>query len=83
MLDYIKIARPDHWFKNVFVLPGIFLGVMIYHPGLGTSDVLMIFYGLFIVCLTASANYVINEIMDAETDKHHPKRNIDPSLPVG
>ena len=20
--DYIFIARPDHWFKNIFVLPG-------------------------------------------------------------
>jgi hypothetical protein len=21
--DYISIARPDHWFKNVFILPGL------------------------------------------------------------
>jgi len=42
----------------------------------------MIFYGLLIVCLTASANYVINEIMDAETDKHHPKKKHRP-IPSG
>ena len=82
MLDHIEIARPDHWFKNVFVLPGIFLGALVSHSKFGTSDVLMIFYGLFIVCLTASANYVINEIMDAATDKHHPKKKHRP-IPSG
>jgi 4-hydroxybenzoate polyprenyltransferase len=82
LLDYIKIARPDHWFKNVFVLPGIFLAVLINQSVPGISEVLMIFYGLFIVCLTASANYVINEIMDAETDKHHPQKKHRP-IPSG
>ena len=42
----------------------------------------MIFYGLFIVCLAASTNYVINEIMDAESDKHHPKKKHRP-IPSG
>ena len=25
LMPYIKIARPDHWFKNVFMLPGVVL----------------------------------------------------------
>ena len=25
MLPYLDIARPSHWFKNVFILPGILL----------------------------------------------------------
>jgi decaprenyl-phosphate phosphoribosyltransferase len=82
MLEHIKIARPDHWFKNVFVLPGIFLGVIVSHSKLGISDVLILFYGLLIVCLTASANYVINEITDATSDKHHPKKKHRP-IPSG
>jgi 4-hydroxybenzoate polyprenyltransferase len=82
MLDHIRIARPDHWFKNVFVLPGIFLGIIVRGSNLGVSDALMIFYGLFIVCLTASANYVINEITDAESDKHHPAKKHRP-IPSG
>ena len=82
MLDHIKIARPDHWFKNVFVLPGIFLGLLVNRSLPGTSEVLMISYGLFIVCLAASTNYVINEIMDAESDKHHPKKKHRP-IPSG
>ena len=82
MWDYIKIARPDHWFKNVFVLPGVFLGLLANQTVPGISEVLMIFYGLFIVCLTASTNYVINEILDATTDKHHPQKKYRP-IPSG
>ena len=81
-LDLIKIARPDHWFKNVFVLPGVFLAALIRYPEIGISSLLMICYGLFIVCLTASANYVINEILDATTDKHHPQKKHRP-IPSG
>ena len=26
--DYISIARPDHWIKNIFVLPGVISGLL-------------------------------------------------------
>ena len=80
--DHIKITRPDHWFKNVFVLPGIFLALLVDRSIPGIPEVLTIFYGLFIVCLSASANYVMNELMDAETDKHHPTKK-DRPIPSG
>jgi 4-hydroxybenzoate polyprenyltransferase len=82
MLEHLNIARPDHWFKNVFVLPGVFLGFLVNHSAPGFSEVLNVLYGLSIICLTASANYVINEIMDASTDGHHPKKKHRP-IPSG
>jgi len=81
-LDYIRIARPDHWFKNVFVLPGIFLGILISKSPFGVSNFFWISYGMIIVCLTASSNYVINEIVDARTDLHHPEKRHRP-IPSG
>ena len=45
-------------------------------------DVLRIIFGLFIVCLTASANYVINEIVDSEYDMFHPTKK-DRPIPSG
>ena len=83
---YVAIARPDHWFKNVFMGVGIILAVF-YH--FRQQDfavtltarhvfplVLQVAWGVAAVCLVASSNYVINEILDAPTDRNHPvKRN--------
>ena len=29
MKNYIKIARPDHWIKNMFIMPGIIMGIIV------------------------------------------------------
>jgi len=76
LLGHIQIARIDHWFKNVFVLPGIVAAIGV-DAAAATSDLwLRIFLGLVSICLVASSNYVINEVLDAPSDRSHPvKRN--------
>lgn len=76
--DYVAIARPDHWFKNVFVLPGIAFG-LILQPRLDLALVWAIVAGLLSTCLIASANYTINEWLDAQFDRHHPIKRLRPS----
>lgn len=76
MIEYIKIARLNHWFKNVFMLPGTVLALVIF-PGRHESLFFQLLLGLMSTCLIASANYVINEYLDAEFDKFHPIRKID------
>ena len=29
MKDYIKIARPDHWIKNLFIVPGTLFALLL------------------------------------------------------
>ncbi len=68
---YFAIARPDHWFKNVFMLLGALLAAF-YHPeALSLALWPRLFAALCITCLLASSNYVINEILDAPTDRSH------------
>jgi 4-hydroxybenzoate polyprenyltransferase len=76
MLPYVSIARPDHWFKNVFMLLGVLLACF-YHPELITwATGWQLLIAVVATCLIASSNYVINEILDAPTDLAHPvKRN--------
>ena len=76
--DYIKIARPNHWFKNIFVVPGVAVALLAVN-GESEGFILNFFIGLVSVCLVASANYVINEWLDAEFDKHHPLKKNRPS----
>lgn len=69
---HIAIMRIDHWVKQVFVLPGIAIAL--------TSDVTHVTsrawwtvpLGLVAVCLISSSNYVINEVLDAQSDLSHP-----------
>jgi 4-hydroxybenzoate polyprenyltransferase len=67
---HVQIMRIDHWFKNVFVLPGIIaaLGVDAATEGLWSRFV----FGMISICLVASSNYVINEVLDAPSDRSHP-----------
>lgn len=71
MKDYIKIARPDHWIKNFFIVPGIILAVMLVKV---QPDFYRLLLGFLATCLVSSANYVINEWLDAEFDRYHPTK---------
>jgi 4-hydroxybenzoate polyprenyltransferase len=73
---YLSIARPDHWFKNIFMLLGVLLALF-YHPDrIDAAMLSRVLWGLAATCLIASSNYVLNEILDAPTDRAHPtKRN--------
>ncbi len=75
MKDYIRIARTDHWIKQLFIIPGFVLALFLTdertaHPHI----VLRLFFGFAGTCLIASANYVINEWLDAPYDRFHPTK---------
>jgi len=82
LLPYIDIARPDHWFKNVFMLPGILLAYLFSQTPFQLSSVITIALGIFATCLIASANYTLNELLDAPYDKEHPVKKFRP-VPSG
>lgn len=71
---YVQIARPDEWFKNIFILPGMLFSLAVFNTPFTTTLLMKIVLGVMSACLVASANYVINEYLDAEFDKFHPKK---------
>lgn len=80
--DYIAIARPDHWFKNVFMMPGIVFALYDSPHLLSINLVLTVLLGTFATCLIASSNYTLNEILDAPMDALHPVKKFRP-VPSG
>jgi 4-hydroxybenzoate polyprenyltransferase len=82
LVDYASIARPDHWFKNVFMLFGVVLGLFYQPAAMATLNPWLILWALAATCLVASSNYVINEVLDAPTDLHHPVKRHRP-IPSG
>ena len=69
---YVQIARPDHWIKNVFVLPGMASAVA-FTPL--TESFWAVPVTILSTCLIASANYTINEFLDSHHDRHHPTKS--------
>ena len=78
MKDYIKIARIDHWIKNMFIVPGIMAAWLLVPTVRDNISILNIIIGFLATCFIASANYVINEWLDAEFDKYHPTKKSRP-----
>ena len=64
--------RPDHWFKNLFMLPGFLFAEALYPNCTQPEDYIGMLYAAASICLVASANYVLNEWLDAKKDKYHP-----------
>ena len=61
MGEYIKMLRVDHWIKNLFILPGSLLGMLIFEINLDFTTGLHIILALVASSFIASANYLINE----------------------
>jgi len=79
--DYLAIARFDHWFKNVFVLPGVAVAIGVGADFTWQSAEALIL-ALIATGFIASANYTINEYLDAEFDRFHPSSPHAPLLRV-
>jgi decaprenyl-phosphate phosphoribosyltransferase len=79
---YLKIARFDHWFKNVFMLPGFVVAYYARPELLDISVIWEIPLALLAAGCVASSNYVINELLDAPYDALHPVKKNRP-IPSG
>jgi 4-hydroxybenzoate polyprenyltransferase len=82
LVDYASIARPDHWFKNVFMLFGMLLAYLYYPDLISHLNIGTLLWAVISTCLVASSNYVINEILDAPRDLSHPTKRYRP-IPSG
>ncbi|HWP72150.1 MAG TPA: UbiA family prenyltransferase [Gemmatimonadaceae bacterium] len=71
---HVAIARPDYWFKNVFVIPGIVIALGTVTGVDARALAVRIVIGLAATCLIASSNYTLNEVLDAPFDRHHPEK---------
>ncbi len=83
MKKYIKIARPDHWIKQLFIVPGIVIAVLLNKVSYSDISLFKLVVGFLGTCFIASANYVINEWLDAPFDKFHPTKKNRPAVTEG
>jgi len=81
MIEYLKVLRADHWLKNVFIFFGHLVAIALLPAEVPQNTLELasrIVLSLVPACLIASANYIINEILDAPFDRMHPTKRFRP-----
>jgi 4-hydroxybenzoate polyprenyltransferase len=69
-LDFVKLARPKDWTKNVFVLMPLPFAL----AAGGKLEPVSFGLGLASISLVSSAVYALNDTLDAERDRLHHKK---------
>jgi 4-hydroxybenzoate polyprenyltransferase len=76
VIALIKSMRPKQWTKNAFVLAAV-----VFDRQLSIHSPIPLFRslaGLALFCLLSSAVYIVNDLVDMEADRQHPKKRLRP-----
>ncbi|MCK4404464.1 MAG: decaprenyl-phosphate phosphoribosyltransferase [candidate division Zixibacteria bacterium] len=74
MKTIFATLRPQQWVKNFVLFAGL-----IFSQNLGSLDlVLKTLAGFVLFCLLSSSVYILNDIMDVESDRKHPLKSARP-----
>jgi len=77
-MNLFKTMRPKQWTKNVFIFTALVFDEKLFTP----SPLLKTIAAFILFCLTSSAVYLINDVVDIEKDRQHPTKRLRP-LPSG
>lgn len=80
----VRALRPEHWVKNVLLFIPVLLAHQFHRQGLTLAALAFVAFSL-----CASAIYILNDLSDIESDRHHPRKRSRPfaagalSIPFG
>ncbi len=74
----ILTMRPKQWSKNLIIFAGVVFGNRLFH----LNDMLLATTAFVLFCGISSAVYLLNDLVDIEKDRQHPKKRFRP-LPSG
>ena len=70
----LKTMRPRQWTKNMFIFAALIFDRQLTHY----NSLIKCVAGFVVLCLVVSTVYIINDIMDVEADRLHPKKKFRP-----
>ena len=74
-MRFLRIMRPSHWSKNVFVFAALVFGQRLSgSPEEVLAAVSSAIGGFVCFCLASSAVYIFNDIVDRSSDRLHPEK---------
>ena len=79
LIGLLKTMRPKQWTKNLlFVFPAIVFDGQLFE----IDPFARVFVAFILLCLISGTVYIINDLVDIESDRLHPKKQFRP-LPSG
>lgn len=73
-INLLKLMRPKQWIKNFFVF-----GALIFsYSFLNLNKTIAALIAFILFCLISSTVYIMNDILDVEKDRIHPKKRFRP-----
>ena len=74
LASLLKLMRPKQWTKNAFVFGALFFAQRLFDLG-AVASVLQTFVAFSLI---SSSVYVLNDLVDVEKDRLHPKKRFRP-----
>jgi decaprenyl-phosphate phosphoribosyltransferase len=73
-LELLRLSRPRQWIKNLLVFVAPAAAGVLFHRTVWWHAVAA--FGIF--CVAASGTYFLNDAIDAESDRSHPRKRLRP-----
>ena len=70
MVGLWNAARPAQWVKNLLLFAGLIFGGKLRD----VHATITAFYAFLVFCALSSATYLINDVLDRESDRRHPAK---------
>ncbi len=74
LLSLVKTLRPRQWIKNLFVAVPLMFGQRLTDP----TSLLVTAGAVALFCLISGCVYILNDLVDLEKDRAHPKKRMRP-----
>lgn len=72
--NYLKMMRMEQWIKNFFVFVPLIFSKNLF----STQYFVQVIIAFVAFCLTSSSVYIMNDLVDIEQDRLHPKKKYRP-----
>lgn len=73
-IGLLKTMRPRQWTKNAIVFAGLVFDGQLFQ----VESLLRVVLAFILLCLISSSVYIINDLVDIESDRQHPKKKFRP-----
>lgn len=76
--NILDVFRPKRWYRNLTMILGVAIAIKVLHLTrhqlFSAHSITTLVIAFVSLCLIASGNYGINEILDAKSDATHPQK---------